>query len=54
MWQRICNQKSHRKIANLMKPQFGNDENKIKTFYCRVDCKVKVMIKAMFCGAKLD
>ncbi|MEL1171891.1 hypothetical protein, partial [Campylobacter jejuni] len=35
------------KIANLMKPKFGNDENKIKTLYCCADCKAKVMIKAM-------
>ncbi|RQD67468.1 4Fe-4S dicluster domain-containing protein [Campylobacter hepaticus] len=38
------------KIANLMKPKFGNDEYKIKTLYCCPDCKAKVMIKAMSLG----
>lgn len=43
----FATKKAVEKIANLMKPKFGNDENKIKTLYCCADCKAKVMIKAM-------
>ncbi len=38
--------KSVEKIANMMKPMFGNDEIKIKTLYCCADCKPKVMLQA--------
>jgi ferredoxin len=38
--------KSVEKIANMMKPIFGNDEVKIRTLYCCADCKPKVMLQA--------
>jgi ferredoxin len=38
--------KSVEKIANMMKPIFGNDEIRIKTLYCCADCKPKVMLQA--------
>ena len=38
--------KSVEKIANMMKPIFGDDEIKIKTLYCCADCKPKVMLQA--------
>ena len=38
--------KSVEKIAQMMKPLFGNDEIKIKTLYCCADCKPKVMLQA--------
>ncbi len=38
--------KSVEKIANMMKPIFGNDEVRIKTLYCCADCKPKVMLHA--------
>ena len=38
--------KSVEKIANTMKPIFGNDELRIKTLYCCADCKPKVMLQA--------
>ncbi|HEG5396358.1 TPA: 4Fe-4S dicluster domain-containing protein [Campylobacter coli] len=43
----FATKKAVEKIANLMKPKFGNDENKIKTLYCCADCKAKLMILAM-------
>lgn len=43
----FATKKAVEKIANLMKPKFGNDESKIKTLYCCADCKAKVMILAM-------
>ncbi|EAJ4223391.1 ferredoxin, partial [Campylobacter coli] len=43
----FATKKAVEKIANLMKPKFGNDESKIKTLYCCADCKAKVMIEAM-------
>ncbi|WP_144584889.1 4Fe-4S dicluster domain-containing protein [Campylobacter coli] len=43
----FATKKAVEKIANLMKPKFGNDESKIKTLYCCADCKTKVMILAM-------
>ncbi|MBM0637602.1 4Fe-4S dicluster domain-containing protein [Campylobacter sp. VicNov18] len=43
----FATQKAIEKIATLMKPKFGNDQNKIKTLYCCADCKAKVMIQAM-------
>ena len=38
--------KSIEKIANVMKPIFGDDELRIKTLYCCADCKPKVMLQA--------
>jgi len=38
--------KSIEKIANVMKPIFGNDELRIKTLYCCADCKPKIMLQA--------
>jgi ferredoxin len=42
--------KSVTRIANMMKPIFGNDEIKIKTLYCCADCKPKVMMQAQMEG----
>ncbi|WP_024955992.1 4Fe-4S dicluster domain-containing protein, partial [Sulfurospirillum arcachonense] len=38
--------KAVQKIANVMKPVFGNDAIRIKTLYCCADCKPKVMLQA--------
>ncbi len=38
--------KSVEKIAQVMKPIFGNDELRVKTLYCCADCKPKVMLQA--------
>ncbi len=38
--------KSVEKIANVMKPIFGDDELRVKTLYCCADCKPKVMLQA--------
>jgi len=38
--------KSIEKIAQTMKPIFGDDELRIKTLYCCADCKPKVMLQA--------
>lgn len=38
--------KAIEKIADLMKPRFGNDELKIKALYCCADCKPKIMLQA--------
>jgi ferredoxin len=38
--------KSVQKIADTMKPIFGNDEVRIRTLYCCADCKPKVMLQA--------
>ncbi len=38
--------KSVEKIAQIMKPIFGDDELRIKTLYCCADCKPKVMLQA--------
>lgn len=38
--------KSIEKIAEMMKPIFGDDEVKIRTLYCCADCKPKVMFSA--------
>jgi ferredoxin len=38
--------KSIERIANIMKPRFGNDEAKIKALYCCADCKPKVTLQA--------
>jgi len=38
--------KSVEKIANMMKPIFGDDELRIKTLYCCADCKPKIMLQA--------
>jgi len=37
--------KSVEKIAEMMKPMFGDDEVKIRTLYCCANCKPKVMLK---------
>lgn len=38
--------KAVEKIANVMKPVFGNDELRIRTLYCCADCKPKIMLQA--------
>jgi ferredoxin len=38
--------KAVEKIAQTMKPIFGDDELKIKTLYCCADCKPKIMLQA--------
>ena len=38
--------KAVEKIAQTMKPIFGNDELRIKTLYCCADCKPKIMLQA--------
>ncbi len=38
--------KSVEKIAEMMRPIFGEDEVKIRTLYCCADCKPKVMFSA--------
>jgi len=38
--------KSVERIANMMKPVFGDDEYKVKSLYCCADCKPKIMLQA--------
>jgi ferredoxin len=40
--------KSIEKIANMMKPIFGDDEARIRALYCCADCKPKVTLKAHY------
>ena len=35
------------KIAEVMKPFFGNDDSKMKTLYCCPDCKARVMLESL-------
>lgn len=44
--QEFATVKSVEKIANTMKPLFGNDELRIKSLYCCATCKPKIMLKA--------
>lgn len=39
--------KSITRIAEVMKPKFGNDIARIKTLYCCPDCKAKVMLETL-------
>ncbi len=39
--------KSISKIADIMKPFFGDDTAKIRTLYCCPDCKAKVMLESL-------
>ncbi len=38
--------KAVEKIANMMKPMFGDDEIRIRTLYCCANCKPKVVLQA--------
>lgn len=38
--------KAVQKIANVMKPIFGNDDLRVRTLYCCADCKPKIMLQA--------
>lgn len=43
----FATKKSVLRIANMMTPLFGGDEDRIKTLYCCADCKPKVMAKKL-------